>query len=411
MSYTLHNGDCLDVMTGMADNTIDSIVTDPPYGLTFMGKTWDHGVPGVPYWQEALRVAKPGAFLLAFGGTRTYHRLTCAIEDAGWQIRDCIMWVYGSGFPKSANISKLLDKAAGAEREVIGEIRRWGNAAGSGRGGQYANGYESSVCGAERFDPITAPATEAAQAFDGYGTALKPAYEPIIVAMKPVDGSFANNALTWGLAGLNIDECRVLTEGRPLRGQHGPRPQDGTASSYDMGSRYAVGETTQGRWPANLIHDGSDEVMDLFPASAPAKAAHRGAGINGATFKAPDYASTVRGHNDNGGSAARFFYCAKASQSERNAGLDGRNPHVSVKPLALMQYLCRLVKTPTGGTVLDPFMGSGTTGVACANTGSNFVGIERDAGYFAVAEKRISGATHELQPTLMEAHDDHTYDQ
>ena len=254
VSYTLHHGDCREVMATLDANSVDAIVCDPPYGLSFMGKGWDHGVPGVEFWTEAARVAKPGAHLLAFGGTRTYHRLACAIEDAGWEIRDCVMWCFGSGFPKSHDVSKAIDKAAGAEREVVGSyasFRPNTHADTKYNGNLHTNGN------------ITAPATDAARQWSGWGTALKPAYEPVIVARKPLCGTVAENVLTHGTGGINVDGCRVGTEtiqtnrytpGRDMTSFHGSQAGNEYASS-----------THAGRWPANLIHDGSEEVVGLFP--------------------------------------------------------------------------------------------------------------------------------------------------
>lgn len=379
MNYQLFHGDCLEVMPTLEAGSVDAIVTDPPYGLSFMGKGWDHGVPGVPYWVEALRVAKPGAFLFAFGGTRTHHRLMVAIEDAGWEIRDCMMWVYGSGFPKSANISKLIDDKLGAEREVI-EARTGPRPGNHGGSGHYGHGVDRS---------ITAPATQAARLFDGYGTALKPAWEPIIVAMKPVEGTFANNALTHGLAGLNIDECRVAISDGATMARNNKPGDNGWKNSSGGANNAALHGEPSGRWPANLIHDGSDEVMSVFD-----RAGVRTTGAGGIT-KQNGGTNTFGSHRtretigyDDTGSAARFFYCAKASTSERSAGLDS-NGHPTVKPLELCRYLCRLVKTPTGGTILDPFMGSGSTGVAALLEDINFVGIEKEAEYLEIARQRL----------------------
>lgn len=227
MTIKLYTGDCLDIMPQLDADSIDTIITDPPYGLSFMGKDWDHGVPGVPFWKAALRVAKPGAIMLAFGGTRTFHRLTCAIEDAGWIIRDCVMWVYGSGFPKSANISKMIDKAAGAERVVVGnKLSLPGyHLSGHDAGGEtFGHGLSSSTPETRaKSANITAPATPEAQTWHGYGTALKPAWEPIIVAMKPLDGSFANNALTHGVAGLWVDGGRIPTSENDIVQDDGQR--------------------------------------------------------------------------------------------------------------------------------------------------------------------------------------------
>jgi DNA modification methylase len=396
-------------MLTMPDNSVDAIITDPPYELGFMGKSWDS--TGVAYditvWQECLRVLKPGGHLLAFGGSRTYHRLACAIEDAGFQIRDQIMWVYGSGFPKSLNIGKAIDKDAGAEREVVGKDK-----AGTGLGLM----DKSSTIGGE-FD-ITAPATAEAKQWEGWGTALKPAHEPIVMARKPLDGTVAQTVLTHGTGGINIDGCRV------------GRADGDDSSAGNRTANFATQETMSGgngsggwsqndmgRFPANFIHDGSDEVLELFPQS------------NGGAFPKKSNVPTGRhyeggwGAVDNGsrtemgeGSAARFFYCAKANKTDRNEGLDEfpmikgglmngvetrpnkptnhpirANHHPTVKPTDLMRYLCRLV-TPPNGTVLDPFTGSGSTGKAATLEGFNFIGIEQSAEYVEIATARINHA-------------------
>jgi len=252
----LYHDDCLNVMGEMLENSVDSIVTDPPYGLKFMGKEWDHGVPGVPFWKAALRVAKPGAMLLAFGGTRTWHRLACAIEDAGWLIRDTVMYVYGQGFPKSHDISKAIDKVAGAEREVVGANVNYRPV--SGRLGYLG---QSTFRQTDGMSDITAPATPDAQLWDGWGTALKPAYEPIIMAMAPLDGTFAHNALEWGVAGLNVDGCRVPTDeavachGRTshFSGGNGDGIPPMTRSVY----------SSKGRWPANLVLGWPEDEYEL----------------------------------------------------------------------------------------------------------------------------------------------------
>lgn len=582
----IYQGDCLDILPTIEANSIDSIVTDPPYGLSFMGKDWDYGVPGVHFWVEALRVAKPGAYLLAFGGTRTFHRLTCAIEDAGWEIRDCIGWLYGSGFPKSLDVSKAIDKATGATRvkvatgKTIPDIR--------------ANNYENSQ-GKTRLDEyIDQPATEAAKQWEGWGTALKPShediivaqkpltpfmycaimiqnlsrriesckqnangvekssghsraesqgekigfavesveikqgvdlenkteigvaedinlkadiselipeaerialntllswrntlgacfdqgrmsttemgieatidwktlnycllqitqeditpdefcrnglsasasnaaryfsatldklkatqelsalglalskdaincqeetglpnfspnFEPIIVARKPIIGTVANNILKYGTGGMNIDGCRVDSKPR-LTGTRNPLASSGSGNCYlgsDGKNQMAYdANPPAGRWPANLIHDGSEEVLAVFPVtgvSAGGRAGHTGAYQGG--FKQDHYGDIHPGFGDSG-SAARFFYCAKASKQDRDEG----NGHPTVKPTALMRYLCRLV-TPPGGTILDPFMGSGSTGKAAALEGFNFIGIELEKEYAEIADKRIN---------------------
>ena len=344
----LHHGDCLEVLASMPDACVDAVVTDPPYGLSFMGRKWDYDVPSKEIWEQCLRVLKPGGHLLAFAGTRTQHRMCVNIEDAGFEIRDLIMWCYSSGFPKSHNISKAIDKAAGAEREVIGKYQSpEGTSGGKGRrfchGGQPLDGLPD----------ITAPATPEAQQWDGWGTALKPALEPITVARKPFKSSVANNVLTHGTGAINIDGCRV-------------------------------GDNT-GRWPANLIHDGSDEVTELFPEVK--GQVGRKKEVGGFRFIAGDTDSKQsfsRGRSDSG-SAARFFYCAKANKKDREDG----NSHPTVKPTDLMAYLCRLV-TPPEGIVLDPFMGSGSTGKAAIREGFSFIGIERDEEYFKIASSRVA---------------------
>lgn len=364
-AFTLHHGDCLDVLRGMPDASVDSIVTDPPYGLSFMGKRWDYDVPSVAIWSECLRVLKPGGHLLSFGGSRTYHRMAVNVEDAGFEIRDQVMWVYGSGFPKSHNISKAIDKAAGAEREKVAigsPVKRIIPGADQNKKGWIKDD------GREYQPGIEIAATPEAQQWDGWGSALKPAHEPIVLARKPLgEKTLAANVLKHGTGGLNIDGCRVGADGentsRALTALTGIFQWSRQVGSVNDDWR-------KGRWPANLIHDGSDEVVELFP----------GTGEK---------------------SAARFFYCAKASKSDRDEGLDGfsprnqanasRNIHPTVKPTDLMAYLCRLV-TPPGGVVLDPFTGSGSTGKAAIREGLKFVGIEREVEYIQIARARIEAA-------------------
>lgn len=378
-------GDCLEGLRALPDNSVDSIVTDPPYGLKFMGKAWDYDIPPEEVWRECLRVLKPGGHLLCFAGTRTQHRMAVRIEDAGFEIRDMIAWVYGSGFPKSLNVSKAIDKAAGAEREVVGhdaaKVSKQTAAKGTAAYGDYAGGAGD----------VTAPATDAARQWEGWGTALKPALEPITVARKPLAGTVAANVLAHGTGGLNVDGCRIATDPRvddPRLGGAGAWRTDKAAKNVYEGG-YA-GESIQssalGRWPANLIHDGSDEPVELL------------------------------------GDAARFFYCAKASKADRDEGLEGfaerkagslnmrtdshserngmtttprRNTHPTVKPTDLMRYLCRLV-TPPGGLVLDPYTGSGSTAKAAALEGFRFLGFEIDPDYHAIAERRWLAATGDL---------------
>jgi DNA modification methylase len=430
MSFTIHHGDCREVMATLDAESVDAIVCDPPYGLSFMGKGWDHGVPGVEFWAEAMRVAKPGAHLLAFGGTRTYHRLACAIEDAGWEIRDCVMWVYGSGFPKSHDVSKAIDKAAGAESErefvSINPASRPGNS-GSGVIGETAttaNGWRKP----SRPDK-TAPATDAARQWSGWGTALKPSWEPVIVARKPLVGTVAENVLRYGTGGINVDGCRVGTE-PTVTVRNG---NSGAHGRYGKDERVFSRQNPPGRWPANLIHDGSEEVVGLFPATAGACAAASGPRLRGGNtshsrgrFNGLPADAEPAFHADSG-SAARFFYCAKASKADRDEGCEGlpqttkqsvahgdkrhvtlpytnepremrprprSNHHPTVKPTALMRYLCRLV-TPTGGIVLDPFTGSGSTGKGAVLEGFRFIGIEREAEYVEIARARIAAVAPE----------------
>ena len=372
-------GDNMDTLRTLPDACVDSCVTDPPYGLEFMGKQWDRGVPGVELWGEVLRVLKPGGHLLAFAGTRTQHRMATAIEDAGFEIRDMIAWVYGSGFPKSLDVSKAIDKAAGAEREVVGE-----KITGRAMGG---SNWRDGDAGGQEVVPITAPATEADKQWQGWGTALKPALEPITVARKPFPGTVAENVLQHGTGALNVDGCRVGTEStvRPTTKLTSKGcPGGGYGHPEADRSLIGTGGSESGRWPANLIHDGSDEVVGLFPETAPAKQADRGKGIDGATFKhATGEESGIRGHNDAGGSAARFFYCAKADSSERR-----NSKHPTIKPVALMRYLVRLV-TPAGGLVLDPFGGSGTTAEAARLEHCRFLLLELSPEYCKDAAERL----------------------
>jgi len=411
---TIYHGNNLDVLPTLPDNSVDAIVCDPPYELGFMGKSWDSS--GIAYnvelWQECLRVLKPGGHLLAFGGTRTWHRLAVAIEDAGFQIRDNIAWLYGSGFPKSHNISKAIDKAAGAEREVLGKSNR--------HGGGTMQGHSFQV--SPVIPDITAPATDEAKQWDGWGTALKPAHEPIVVARKPVEGTVANNVLTYGTGALNIDATRIGTE---VISVHNAPKGTFAGGDAERGSDTDSYRQHEGRWPANIILD--EYTAELLDEQAPnvggAKGArhHKGTpDITPAGHKWGLKPTTTYGHDDSGG-ASRFFYVAKASKRDRNEGLNGlpekanvfmarangtgevqpgmerfatapkQNFHPTVKPTALMQYLIRLV-TPDNGVVLDPFAGSGSTGKAAILEGKRFIGIELTADYLPIIEGRLQHA-------------------
>lgn len=346
--YVILVGNCLDTLKSLPDNSVDAVITDPPYGLEFMGKGWDKGVPGVEFWVEFLRVAKPGAMLLSFGGTRTYHRMTCAIEDAGWLLRDCMQWLYATGFPKGSDLGK-----------TIGD--EW----------------------------------------DGYGTSLKPAWEPIVMAMKPLDGTFAQNAEKWGVAGLWIDGVRISTT------DTGHRPNKGgllnSGASYGAGVRKSDWTMDEkGRWPTNVILDeyAAAELDRQSGISKPKPGRKGKRGGNG--FGMYDDAKSAAHEGvwpaDPGGGASRFFFVTKASKSEKNYGLpEGvANPHPTVKPVKLMQYLCRMVRMPTNGTILDPFAGSGSTGVAAIREGFNFVGCELTQEYVPILEARVDTAEKEF---------------
>ena len=342
----VHRADCLDAMREMPDASIDAVVCDPPYGLKFMGKEWDHGVPGTAYWREALRVAKPGSHLLAFGGTRTFHRVVSAIEDAGWEIRDTIIWIHGQGFPKSLDVAKQFEQSLCNLIEVAPGKKVWL--------------YRTDGLPMRLAPPFRHPM---ANRSSGWGTALKPAFEPICLARKPLIGTVAENVLAHGTGGINVDGCRIA--GEPWKAH--------CATGLARDKFFTKGPAVEiekephalGRWPSNIIHDGSDEVVGMFPTAS--------------------------------GSAARFFYSAKASRAEREAGCEmlpmrggkARNHHPTIKPLALMRYLCRLV-TPPGGLVLDPFMGSGTTGCAALLEGFRFVGMDLDAESVEIASARIA---------------------
>ena len=412
-------GDCRERLKDLPDCSVDSIVTDPPYELGFMGKSWDS--TGVAYdvavWAECLRVLRHGGHLLAFGGSRTYHRLAVAIEDAGFQIRDQIMWVYGSGFPKSLNISKAIDKAAGAEREVIGTRR----GVVKGTGGRY-NWHTDSEDTGQTIVNDTIPTTDEAKQWDGWGTALKPAHEPIVLARKPLDGTVANNVLTYGVGGINIDGCRVeAPDGVPQFSKKGQDSINCYGNGLHGSTSLGYSDFTTGRFPANFIHDGSDEVLELFPNVKGQVGMKKTAGdfrfIEGDLDTVQKFQT---GSIDNG-SAARFFYCAKANKKDRNEGLDhlparrasamgydiglgeagegmfkDRNPqkqnfHPTVKPTDLMRYLCRLI-TPPNGIVLDPFTGSGSTGKAAVLEGFGFIGVEQSEEYIKIAQARIESA-------------------
>ena len=430
-------------MGSLAPNSVSAIVCDPPYGLEFMGHGWDRGVPGSDFWTRALRVAKPGAHLIAFGGTRTYHRLVCAIEDSGWEIRDCLMWLHGQGFPKSHNIGKSIDKAAGAEREVVGTRKTNVGM----QGGNFANG------GVVGDVDVTVPATETARQWEGWGTALKPAVEPIVLARKPLEGTVAENVQKYGTGALNIDGGRI-----PMGDEYDPtkmqRQQRHDATSYDQ-AKGLIGKEIPtykpgGRWPANVmlshlsmceqvgtreepgytinrftdgmkpfgdgagspyeseqIPPGIAAVWNCAPGCPVALLNEQSgtikngtgtggqrtytnecgqfAGVHGVTPRLTEH--TI--YNDTGG-AARFFYCAKVNKHERGEA----NRHPTVKPIALMEYLIRLI-TPPKGLVLDPFAGSGSTLLAADRLGFPSIGIEKEPHYYDLILSRVTGAAYD----------------
>jgi site-specific DNA-methyltransferase (adenine-specific) len=415
-SYTIHIGNNLEILPTLPDNSVDSIVTDPPYELGFMGKKWDNS--GIAYsvelWTQCLRVLKPGGHLLSFGGTRTWHRVAVAIEDAGFEVRDSIAWMYGSGFPKSLDVSKAIDKAAGEKRE------RYRFSSTSTRVNTYAKDkWTLENVGTRLVDD---PITEDAANWQGWGTALKPAFEPIVVARKPLIGTVAENVLTHGTGGLNIDGSRIGTEQR-INPPGGIAPG---ANNYVNGARWNEGEPTivQGRWPANVILD--EYTAELLDEQAPRTGAFAEVKKRKPIFENSEqnWGFTQVGddgasyYNDLGG-ASRFFYVAKASKRDRNEGLEelepqrhsdrenaegvgGDNPrnrtneakqnfHPTVKPTDLMRYLIKLV-TPPGGVVLDPFTGSGSTGKAAILEGFRFIGCELTEDYIPIIEGRLQHA-------------------
>lgn len=412
-------GDCVELLSALPGDSVDAVVTDPPYGLEFMGKEWDklgaktgdirerwtgktgrsipsgrvcygnfaEGGQAMQKWhqdwaEQVLRVLKPGAWALVFGGSRTYHRLACALEDAGFEIRDCVMWLYGSGFPKNLDVSKAIDKHLGAEREKVRTVVN--NGTFFGKMDTHPWIQEAVKRGFhEHAGPV--PITAASAAWQGWGTALKPAYEPIIVARKLLDGTVAENVLKWGVGGLNIGECRVGTEDR----FNEPAGNDGNsaASVASVNVTGYAGRPAVGRWPANMVHDGSDEVLEAFArfgeSKSPPSRKRTPDRPAKATWSLGRNGGTQVGHDDEG-TPARFFYSAKCQSRERGEF----NNHPTVKPIALIEYLIKLV-CPKGGLVLDPFTGSGTTALACKNIGRRFVGCEREPDYAAIAEKRL----------------------
>jgi site-specific DNA-methyltransferase (adenine-specific) len=392
---SLYCGDLRNVLPTLPENSVDFVCTDPPYGYSFMEKDWDHEVPGPEYWRAVARVCKPGALMLAFGGTRTYHHLTYAIEQAGWEIRDCLMWLYGQGMPKCGDIGKLIDKSKGAERQVVGDkLDRPGYHLHEGKGnGCYGGGNGLHAPGTDarmRAAQITAPATPEAAKWTGWAMALKPAWEPIVLAMKPLDGTIANNALAWGVAGMNIEASRIGTESTVRT-----RGDSLTDAGWSSTKRSPVGGSECGRWPANLLLDADaacllDAQTGTLTSGTNCIRTKAGDGYHGGIGKGGDVQVS---YGDSGG-ASRFFYCAKSSRKERGPG----NDHATVKPLDLMKYLLTLLSTPDGGVTLDPFAGSGTTLLAAQQLGRRSIGIELSEHNCEIAKSRLERIACRLNP-------------
>ena len=432
-NYKLYQGSMLDMLEIIEPNSIDSIITDPPYELNFMGKGWDNaGISFQPdTWKKCYEVLKPGGYLLAFGGSRTFHRIACAIEDAGFEIRDTIMWLYGSGFPKSQNIGKMYDKKMGNDREIIGETKTGKTSLGDGSGWDTSQNMKD-IKASGKID-----ITKGSSKFEGWGSALKPSYEPIIVARKPFKGSLVDNVIKNGVGGINIDECRVGTNDKVKMnirdtsscsdGWNRPWMED--KEKDRIRQEIAIEKANNlGRFPANTIltYDETDfdEVCGGFPNTKTGNVKpHKNNGVKKDIFGFnKDFTYMLSNHIGDSGSASRYFYCAKASKKDRDEGLEefeekntmcDRNPelasanmpqnrsgnlrkntHPTVKPTTLMQYLVRLV-TPNNGTILDPFNGSGSTGKAVMyenkerNKNYKYIGIELTEEYLPIAKARI----------------------
>ena len=423
------HGNNLDLLAAVRDNFAHAVVTDPPYGLGFMGKDWDKALPDPRTWSECLRVLRPGGHLVAFGAPRLVHRLTCQIEDAGFEVRDQLLWLFATGFPKSLDVSKAIDAAAGAVRERVMVPTKPGNK------------HEQAgpiALGASGMRDVSAPASPEAARWSGWGTALKPAYEPIVLARKPLDGTVAQTAQRWGTGAINVDGCRVETEDN-LNGGAYSKERAVDASSFGLGATGAEYVQPAGRWPANLVLDEAAGAM--LDAQSGTTKSTQGKPRKGAPGEGYGMTHTGAEYSDSGGASRffarvdfgevdRFMYCPKASRSEREAGLDGlpqrvvdpsreedaaardnprtgagrsgearRNHHATVKPIELMRWLVRLV-TPPGGIVLEPFAGSGTTPAACALEDVDCLAMELDADYVEIARARVAHAVQQREEEL-----------
>jgi len=426
INQILH-GDNIELMKQLEDNSVDAIVTDPPYGLSFMNKKWDYDVPKIEFWQAVYRVLKPGGHVLSFGGTRTYHRMVVNLEDAGFVIRDCIVWGFGSGFPKGVNIGKAIDNKLGNERELVLLDKHYDGAKRTlKRQTENKNVYGD-------YKDITyidgkVPDSVGTSEYEGWNTGLKPAVELICLARKPIsENTIVDNVLKWGTGGINIDGCRIETS----ENENIDYNKINNGNIYGGNGIYGECENkrppqiykTNGRFPSNFIHDGSDEVMELFPMTG------KSTGGNGSKFVNSIFYNNrlhIKVHVKTGknglglgdsGSAARYFYCAKPSPKERNLGMEGfekkqierlqqlpdgfissygnirnkplpqANTHLTVKPISLLKYLIRLI-TPPNGVVLDPFCGSGTTICAAILENKNYIGMELENDYYEIAKAR-----------------------
>jgi site-specific DNA-methyltransferase (adenine-specific) len=427
MTWQVINGSSAEILKTYPDNSFDCVVTDPPYGINFLGKAWDNNTGDREVYEQCLRVLKPGGHLLAFSAARTYHHLAMTVETVGFEIRDQIMWIYGSGFPKSQDVGRQIQKSLGVKETISNPNHRTKDG-----DSLYESGHQKTEI---KGDVVCTDTL--AQQWSGWGTQLKPAHEPIVMARKPVIGSIRLNVLEHGTGAINIDATRVGTgiDDHIVGGSNGFNRMvfgETEPNKYD-GNLYTPSEL--GRFPANVIHDGSDEVVSMFPNS-------NGSGGSTPNTKVTGYGKLGGGsstytpddrtiHNSGSGSAARFFYCPKVSQKERNIGCDtiepkqqeaanfrpnhkekadagesgspyGRfnpvsNNHPTVKPIELMKYLIKLV-TPPNGHILDPFNGSGSTGCAAVELGFDYTGIELDPNYVEIANKRISHWESECKP-------------
>jgi len=403
MNIDLRLGDCLEVLKTIPDNSIDAVITDPPYGLSFMGKKWDYDVPSVEIWTECLRVLKPGGHLLSFAGSRTYHRMAVRIEDAGFEIRDQIMWVYGSGFPKSHNIGKAIQKQSG-DVKVIGTKQGAGTT-----GKSYISNNEEYVDGDKGVFKKEYDEIEINNDWEGWGTALKPAHEPIVMARKPLsEKSIAENVLKHGTGGINIDGSRIEMKDKENINFDRPRVRESVNPNWILKQAHDYTDpqykeyNEQGRFPANIIFDEeAGQLLDEQSGISKSGKNKLEKGTGGIWNKGTNLPIGPE-YGDKGG-ASRFFYCPKAAKKDRGEGIELINNHPTVKPTDLMRYLINLI-TPPNGTILDPFMGSGSTGKAAVRCGLNFIGIEKEQEYMDIASARIEHEKNKpIQTKLFDA--------